>query len=403
MIQQLTQRIGTPKSAIELGGILVCALWLLTGCQLAPSRKLYKPPAAGQIMGSSSATEASSEPTSKVEANPTDLMNALGSLRTSSLPSSLAASPKFASNNTAANNTAVSNSAVSHPPANNTAAMDKTAAGSQQHFAQTIRYAQQGSQFQLSPFAIVRGQSGWVPSNPSGAPQAGVPGSLTDPTPSVTRYQPPPTYGSAVAPGTLGGQGSIAPGAVGYNDGSVDVPNITAPGGYQPRIEIAPLDVYVQEKRTGRIILGGSVNSDLGVAGQVIIDERNFDIRAVPRTWAELFSGYAFRGAGQSFRVELMPGNQVERYTVNWTTPNLFGYTPYSLSLGGFYFTRQYRDWTERRLGGRVGLGYNVTKDLSIGTEIRGENVKISNPRIPGVQTIRAIAPSWPLRVPCCS
>lgn len=226
----------------------------------------------------------------------------------------------------------------------------------------------------LSPTAIIRGQSGWVSSNPPTAPLGNT----------------SPTYPGTIAPGTLGGQGGIAPGVTGY-DPNMDVPAITAPGGYQPRIEVAPLDIYVQEKRTGRVILGGSVNSDLGVAGQLIIDERNFDIGAIPKSWSELFSGYAFRGAGQSFRVELMPGNQVERYTANWTTPHLFGYMPYSLSVGGFLFTRQYRDWTERRLGGRVGIGYNITKDISIGTEIRGEQVKISNPRITGVQKLDSV------------
>ena len=189
----------------------------------------------------------------------------------------------------------------------------------------------------------------------------------------------------------VAGQSAIAPGSLGYTTdplAGLDIPNITAPGGYQPRVQVAPLDVYVQEARTGRIILGGSVNSDLGVAGQLIIDERNFDIRAIPRSWSDMFSGYAFRGAGQSFRAELMPGNLVERYTVNWATPNMFGYLPYSLSVGGFLFSRIYRDWTEQRLGGRIGLGYAITKDLSIGTELRGENVKITNPRVNGVDAL---------------
>ena len=35
-----------------------------------------------------------------------------------------------------------------------------------------------------------------------------------------------------------------------------------------------PIDVFVQEARTGRIVLGGNVNSDLGVAGQLVIIER---------------------------------------------------------------------------------------------------------------------------------
>jgi outer membrane protein insertion porin family len=359
MIRQLTKSVGMPRSAAGPCSLLVVTLLCSGGCQLAPARKLYKPRAADQLIDSMPSSS-STAPVKMLNRPPQETYE--GSARTPS------ASPATQTSSQQAP------SSVDHA------------------LATTVQYAQQGSQFQLSPFAIVRGQSGWVPSNPGTAPQGGgAPGYLTDTTPSVSRYQPPPTYGSAVAPGTYAGQGSIAPGATGYIDGSGDVPTITAPGGYQPRVEVAPLDVYVQEKRTGRIILGGSVNSDLGVAGQIIIDERNFDIRAIPRSWGDLFSGYAFRGAGQSFRVELMPGNQVERYTANWTTPNLFGYMPYSLSVGGFYFTRQYQDWTERRLGARVGLGYNITKDLSIGTELRGENVKISNPRISGVQKLDSV------------
>ena len=80
-----------------------------------------------------------------------------------------------------------------------------------------------------------------------------------------------------------------------------------------------------------------------------------------------------------------MPGNRVERYTVNWTERNLFGYLPISLSVGGFLFTRRYRDWDEQRLGARVALGYELTPDLSISSELRGENVKIYDPRVLGV------------------
>ncbi len=121
---------------------------------------------------------------------------------------------------------------------------------------------------------------------------------------------------------------------------------------YQPRVRDVPVHVYLQEGNTGRFMLGGSVNSDLGVMGNITLEERNFDIRKFPSRPGDLFNG-AFRGAGQNFRLELVPGNQVQRYTINWTEPNLFGYSPFSLSVGGFYFTRFYRDWTEERLGAR--------------------------------------------------
>jgi outer membrane protein insertion porin family len=160
--------------------------------------------------------------------------------------------------------------------------------------------------------------------------------------------------------------------------------------GFRPRVRNAPIDVYVQEAQTGRMVFGGSVNTDLGVAGQVIIEERNFDLLRFPRSFQDLFNG-AFRGNGENFRMELMPGNRVQRYSVNWTQPNLFGYSPWSLSVSGFLFDRIYQDWDEQRLGGRVMLGYQITPDLSFSTEVRGENVDISDPRITGVEALDSV------------
>jgi outer membrane protein insertion porin family len=164
-------------------------------------------------------------------------------------------------------------------------------------------------------------------------------------------------------------------------------PSLDTPFGYNPRVRDVPVNVYVQEGQTGRFSVGGSVNSDLGVAGQFILEERNFDIARFPSRPSDLLNG-AFRGAGQNFRAELVPGNLVQRYTLNWTEPNLFGYSPFSLSVGGFYFTRIYRDWTEKRIGARVAIGYEIAPDLSLTTELRGEDVKISNPRSLGVPAL---------------
>jgi hypothetical protein len=77
-------------------------------------------------------------------------------------------------------------------------------------------------------------------------------------------------------------------------------------GRYQPRVRDVPMNVYVEEAQTGRFMLGGSVNTDLGVAGNVMLEERNFDLFRFPRSFGDLFDG-AFRGGGQNFRLELMP------------------------------------------------------------------------------------------------
>lgn len=201
-----------------------------------------------------------------------------------------------------------------------------------------------------------------------------------------------PIYGAGVQPPTVGAPfypPAMAPGSMNQplpplNPPWQTDPNIgfmgSSPFGYMPNYRDVPIDVTVSEGQTGRFSVGGSVNSDLGVAGNIILEERNFDLFRLPGRPSDLFNG-AFRGAGQNFRLELVPGNLVQRYTVNWMEPSLFGYSPFSLAVGGFYFTRFYRDWSEQRLGGRAALGYDITPDLSLSTELRAEDVKVFNPR----------------------
>lgn len=183
---------------------------------------------------------------------------------------------------------------------------------------------------------------------------------------------------NAIAPGATGGYVlPPAPGGLPYSgNGGLPVYNI------QPSDRILPIDVYVQEGRTGRVILGGTVNSDLGVAGKVIIEERNFDFRQLTPDSRFL------RGGRQHLRLEAMPGNEVQRYAAAWTQPNLFGYLPYSLSVGGFYYTRELRDWHEQRGGGRVALGFDDNRGFSISSELRMEDVKLFRPRVLGVDEL---------------
>ncbi len=147
---------------------------------------------------------------------------------------------------------------------------------------------------------------------------------------------------------------------------------------------MADIIVNLQETQTGRLMVGAAVNSDAGVTGQIVIDEKNFDWRRVPRSWDDWANGTAFRGAGQGFRLEAMPGNDVQRYMLQFTEPYLFD-TRISFNLSGFLFTRNFFDWNEERLGGRVGFGYRITPDMSISASLRAEEVTVSDPRVPGV------------------
>lgn len=136
------------------------------------------------------------------------------------------------------------------------------------------------------------------------------------------------------------------------------------------------VNIDVTEGRTGRLMFGVGVNSDAGVVGQLVLQEDNFDILRVPTSWADVVNGQAFRGRGQSFRMEAVPGNIVSRYLVSWQDPFFMG-TDFSLGLSGFYYNRFFREWTEDRLGGRVSVGYVINRFWSASTAVRMENVKI--------------------------
>lgn len=157
-------------------------------------------------------------------------------------------------------------------------------------------------------------------------------------------------------------------------------------GVYPDPMATYPADVVVSlmEGRTGRFNIGVAVNSDAGVTGQISFEERNFDITRLPRSMNDFWEGYAFRGAGQVFRAEAMPGDLVSRYAVSLTEPFLFN-TAVSGTVAGSYFNRNYYDWFETRGGGRLGLGYRLADDLSVGFMTRVENVEIEDIRVPGI------------------
>jgi outer membrane protein insertion porin family len=198
--------------------------------------------------------------------------------------------------------------------------------------------------------------------------------------PGVAQPLPPPNYQGQPVPGD--GQGlPLNPYYGAPSSGPVYIPNT----------QYADLELTGVPARTGRIMVGGSVNSDAGVMGQITLDERNFDITRWPTSFQDLASGTAFRGAGQTFRIEAVPGSQFQRYMVNFVEPNLFGFLPISLGVSGFLYDRRYQDWDEQRLGGRVALGYRVTPELSLSAGITGQQVEISRPRVTGIPELDSV------------
>ncbi|MBX3449353.1 MAG: BamA/TamA family outer membrane protein [Planctomycetaceae bacterium] len=146
----------------------------------------------------------------------------------------------------------------------------------------------------------------------------------------------------------------------------------------QPPPDFIDVDAYLTEARTGRLMFGVGVNSNNGVVGNIVFQENNFDILRPPTSWADIWNGSAWRGAGQRFRIEGMPGSQVSRYLVDWQDPYFLD-SDYNLGVSGFYYQRFFEAWDEERLGGRVRVGRQLTDTVSASLAFRFENVNISD------------------------
>ena len=161
--------------------------------------------------------------------------------------------------------------------------------------------------------------------------------------------------------------------------------------------EPLPFNVGAEEAMTGRLQLGVGVNSDAGLVGSLILDEQNFDWTRFPTSWEDIRNGTAFRGAGQRFRIQAMPGiatiagtQPAQQYSVTFQDPYIFD-TQVSLGLSGFYYNRIYTEYTDQRLGGRIAFGYQFTPDFSATVAYRGQSIRISNPIDPTLNVFQGI------------
>lgn len=136
--------------------------------------------------------------------------------------------------------------------------------------------------------------------------------------------------------------------------------------------------VEVTETNTGSLGFGVVTSSDSGVAGSISLTQRNFDVFDTPDTASELFSGRAFRGAGQTFRLEALPGTEVQNYSISLSDPALLD-SDYSASVSGFYRNRDYSDYDEERYGTRLGFGRRFGTRWNGSLNMRLESVELSD------------------------
>lgn len=146
----------------------------------------------------------------------------------------------------------------------------------------------------------------------------------------------------------------------------------------KPEDSLRDVLIQVKEKNTGSVSFGAGISSDSGLIGAIELTQRNFDITDTPTSFTEMFNGRAFRGAGQTFNLSIQPGNEVSRYNIAFTEPHVFE-TDYSVNLNAFYFTRQYDDYDERRIGAQVGVGRQFGDVWSGSVRFNAQQIDISN------------------------
>lgn len=137
-------------------------------------------------------------------------------------------------------------------------------------------------------------------------------------------------------------------------------------------------DVSIIEGQTGMVMLGAGVTSDSGVIGQLIFEQRNFDIRDWPKSFSDFVTGKAFRGAGQTLRISLQPGTEVSEYSINFTEPYFMG-KPISLDLAGSSWERERESYDEQRTKGYIGLEKRYKNHWTRSLGLRVENVNIND------------------------
>lgn len=152
--------------------------------------------------------------------------------------------------------------------------------------------------------------------------------------------------------------------------------NVTILG--QPADESRDVIIEVLEQNTGSISLGAGISSDSGVIGAIDVTQRNFDIADPPDNVGEMFTGQAFRGAGQTFNLTLQPGNETSTFSVGWREPYLLE-TDYFTGGTARFFTRDRSTYDEERLGAFFDIGQRFGDVWSASISVRGDQIDITD------------------------
>lgn len=137
--------------------------------------------------------------------------------------------------------------------------------------------------------------------------------------------------------------------------------------------ELKNLIVQVKEAKTGSFSFGGGYSTVDQLVGFVEIEQKNFDITNWPR----------FTGGGQDLLLRAEAGSTRRNLQLSFTEPWLFDY-PIS---GGFDLYHLQRDkerdvgyaYDEKRIGGTLRLGKQISEYVSVGMSYNLQNIQISD------------------------
>ncbi len=145
-----------------------------------------------------------------------------------------------------------------------------------------------------------------------------------------------------------------------------------------PKPEQKDALVTIVEGKTGMVMAGAGVSADMGAVGQLIFDERNFNIKNRPKSLREFITGKGFKGAGQRLRIAIEPGTEVSQYSISFTEPYLRD-KPISLDLAGSSWERAREAYDEERLKGFLGFEKRYKNRWRRSLSFRFEDVSISS------------------------
>ena len=184
-------------------------------------------------------------------------------------------------------------------------------------------------------------------------------------------FKPGQWYNAEIARGN--GQGKLEKDIRGIvlTESATITPTGTKPGQKDAQVSIT-------EGQTGMVMLGAGVDSSSGLIGQLIFEQRNFDIRDKPESLHEFITGQAFKGAGQKLRIAFEPGTELSRYSVSFTEPYLND-KPISLDVVGSRYQRGQESYDEERTKAYIGFEKRLANRWRRGIGFRFENVDVQD------------------------